>query len=60
MRQATLAERGEQSGELEARSKHNLPAPLTSLIGREREITTVQQLLRHPEVAWVKPVWLCK
>ena len=29
---------------------NNLPRPLTPLIGRERELTTVQQLLRHPRV----------
>lgn len=28
----------------------NLPEQLTWLIGRERELTTVQQLLHHPTV----------
>lgn len=30
--------------------KHNLPAQLTTLIGREREVATVCQLLRHAQV----------
>src|SRR6266699_6271227 len=30
--------------------RHNLPAQLTPLIGREQEVTAVDTLLRHPEV----------
>jgi predicted ribonuclease YlaK len=32
---------------------HNLPAQLTSLIGRKQEVTAVCALLRHPEVRLV-------
>jgi predicted ATPase/DNA-binding CsgD family transcriptional regulator len=30
--------------------RHNLPGPLTPLIGRKQEVTAVDTLLRHPEV----------
>ena len=40
----------EQSDELKPALTYNLPAPLTSLIGREREVATAYQLLRHPDV----------
>src|SRR5215467_6389873 len=33
--------------------KHHLPAPLTPLLGREQEVDTLQQLLRHTEVRLV-------
>src|SRR5438552_3534134 len=39
-----------QPAEAEQASKHNLPAQLTSLIGREREVAAVCALLRRPEV----------
>ncbi len=39
-----------ESGKLKPMFKHNLPPHLTSLIGREREVATACQLLRHPEV----------
>jgi predicted ATPase len=32
---------------------HNLPAPLTPLVGREQEVAAVCTLLRHPEVRLV-------
>ena len=32
---------------------HNLPAPLTPLIGREQEVVAVCTLLRHPEIRLV-------
>jgi predicted ATPase len=32
---------------------HNLPAPLTPLVGREQEVAAVCSLLRHPEVRLV-------
>jgi predicted ATPase len=38
------------SAELKPAFKQNLPTPLTALIGREREMATINQLLRHPDV----------
>jgi len=46
--QTTVAGHYEQSGK--PAPKHNLPAQLTPLIGRQRELGTVRQLLRHPDV----------
>src|SRR6266566_8056275 len=43
------AERGEAS-ETAARRSSTLPLPLTSLIGREREVAAACTLLSHPEV----------
>ena len=34
-------------------SRHDLPAPLTALIGREQEVAAVCRLLRRPEVCLV-------
>jgi hypothetical protein len=33
--------------------RHNLPAQLTTFVGREREVVTVCSLLRRPEVRLV-------
>ncbi|HKF37726.1 MAG TPA: ATP-binding protein, partial [Ktedonobacteraceae bacterium] len=44
----------EQSSESSQLSrKHHLPAPLTPLIGREREVDALQQLLRRTGVRLV-------
>ncbi len=48
MRQATVADHREPPGE--PAPKHNLPAQLTPLIGRERELATIRQLLRRPDM----------
>src|SRR3712207_3316906 len=37
----------EQRSKCEQGSKHNLPVPVTSLIGRERELATTHELLRR-------------
>jgi predicted ATPase/DNA-binding NarL/FixJ family response regulator len=34
-------------------TRHNLPAQLTTLVGREREVAAVRALLRRPEVRFV-------
>jgi predicted ATPase len=46
------AEAEHRSGQLNVRF-HNLPAPLTPLVGREQEVAAVCALLRHPEVRLV-------
>ena len=37
-------------GDNPASFRFNLPLPLTPLLGREQELSTIGQLLRHPQV----------
>jgi predicted ATPase/DNA-binding CsgD family transcriptional regulator len=45
-----LFERGNFTAATEEKGIHNLPAPVTSLVGREREVEAVCTLLRQEEV----------
>jgi len=44
---------GQSSESWQLARKHHLPAPLTPLLGREREVDTLQQLLRHTDARLV-------